>query len=106
MIDGYVYRVGAGPSVVDCLDANTGQTVWEDRAAGGTYWGSLVCDGKLAMATDQKGRTIVFEPSPKGLNQVALNELGDECNSTPALSNGRIYIRTFEKLWCIGKGER
>jgi outer membrane protein assembly factor BamB len=102
LINGYVYRVGAGPSVIDCLDAESGKIVWEDRAEGGTYWGSLVYDGKLAMATDQKGSTIVFEPSEEGLKQVALNKLGDECNGTPALVNGRIYIRTFSKLWCIG----
>jgi outer membrane protein assembly factor BamB len=103
MLDGYVYRVGAGPSVIDCLDAKSGQVVWEDRAAGGTYWGSLVYDGKRAMATDQTGATIVFEPSPKGFHQLALNQLHDGCNGTPALANGRIYIRTFSKLWCIGE---
>jgi hypothetical protein len=64
----------------------------------------LVYDGELAMATDKDGRTIVFEPSPDGLKQVALNELNDECNGTPALAGDRVYIRTFKKLWCIGQG--
>jgi outer membrane protein assembly factor BamB len=103
LIDGHVYRVNAGPSVIDCLDARTGQLVWEDRGAGGTYWGSLVYDGSHAMATDQTGRTIVLKPSPSGLQQVALNPLGDSCNATPALAGGRIYIRTFQQLWCIGQ---
>jgi hypothetical protein len=104
LLGGYVYRVGAGPSVLDCLDAKTGKVVWEDRAAGGTYWGSLVYDGELAMATDKDGSTIVFEPSPDGLQQVALNKLNDECNATPALAGDRVYLRTFKKLWCIGAG--
>ncbi len=103
LIDSHVYRVGAGPSVIDCLDAETGEIIWEDRAASGTYWGSLVYDGKVAMATDQKGATIVFEPSPSGFQQIALNKLNDQCNATPALSNGRIYIRTARKLWCIAE---
>jgi outer membrane protein assembly factor BamB len=102
-LDGYVYRVGAGPSMIDCLDAKTGELVWQDRAANGIYWGSLVYDGKLAMATDQDGATIIFEPSPDGLKQVALNQLKDHCNGTPALAEGRIYIRTAKKLWCIGE---
>jgi hypothetical protein len=55
------------------------------------------------MATDQTGRTIVLKPSPSGLQQVALNPLGDSCNATPALAGGRIYIRTFQQLWCIGQ---
>lgn len=103
LLDGYVYRVGAGPTLIDCLDAKTGELVWQDRAANGIYWGSLVYDGKLAMATDQDGATIVFEPSPDGLQQVALNRLDDHCNGTPALADGRIYIRTAKQLWCIGE---
>ena len=101
LLDGYVYRVGAGPSVIDCLNAKTGEVVWEDRGEGGTYWGSLVFDGKHAMATDQDGGTILFEPSASGLKQVAYNELKDTCNATPALSGDQIYIRTYGSLWCI-----
>lgn len=103
LLDGYLYRVGAGPSVIDCLDMKTGDVVWEDRAAGGTYWGSLVYDGKRAFATARDGATVVFEPSPMGYKQLAVNPLGDDCNGTPALANGRIYIRTFSKLWCVGE---
>jgi outer membrane protein assembly factor BamB len=102
LINGHVYRLGAGPAIIDCLDAMTGAQVWQDRAAGGTYWGSLVYDGSRAMATDQDGTTILFEPMPDGLKQLALNQLEDTCNATPALANGRIYVRTYAKLWCIG----
>jgi len=31
------------------------------------------------------------------------NELGEKCLATPAFSQGRIYIRSKEHLWCIGK---
>ena len=103
LIGGHVYRLGAGPSGVDCLDATSGNVVWTDRADEGTYWGSLVYDGKQAMATDQRGRTLVFRPSPEGMDQTAVNALEDECNATPALADGKIYIRTFKKLWCIAK---
>ncbi|MEO1991162.1 MAG: PQQ-binding-like beta-propeller repeat protein [Pirellulales bacterium] len=100
-INGHVYRVGAGPSVIDCMDATTGTILWKERAAGGTYWGSLVYDGRYALATDQEGRTIVFQPSPEGFVQIGLNALEDTCNSTPALAGDTIFIRTHQKLWCI-----
>jgi hypothetical protein len=32
---------------------------------------------------------------------VASNPLGEESNSTPAPSNGEIFIRTFKNLYCI-----
>jgi hypothetical protein len=31
----------------------------------------------------------------------ATNELGERSNSTPAFSDGEIFIRTFEHLYCI-----
>ncbi len=104
-LDGHVYRVGAGPNMIDCLDAKTGEIVWQQRAGSRPFWGSIVFNGKHAYATDQAGTTHVFKLSPTGYEEVAKNELGDSCNATPALANGRIYIRTYGKLWCI-EGQR
>ena len=33
---------------------------------------------------------------------LAVNEIGDEVNATPALSNGRVYVRTHGALYCFG----
>lgn len=103
LLGGYLYRIGAGPNMIDCLDAKTGETIWKDRAEGGAYWGSISYNGQLAYATDQSGTTLVFRPSPKGLEKISANPLRDHCNATPALADGRIYIRTADKLWCIAK---
>ncbi len=104
LLDGIAYRVGAGAAVLQCVDGATGKQLWQDRGVGGNYWGSISFNGKLAYATDQNGTTLVFEPSKDGLKQIAANKLGagDHCNSTPALANGRIYIRTDKDLWCLG----
>ena len=34
---------------------------------------------------------------------LARNELGEQVAASPAISNGRIYFRTFEALWAIAK---
>ncbi len=101
-VDGKVYRPNAGPGTTQCIDAVTGETLWQDRA-GGSQWASIVMAGGLLYATGQNGRTIVFKPNPERFEDVAKNSLGDSCNATPAIANGRIYIRTAGQLWCIGK---
>ena len=101
LLDGYVYRVGAGPSVIDCLNAKTGEILWQHRAGTQAFWSSMVFNGKHAYATDQSGKTLVFKLSPQGYEEIAANPLGDRCNATPALAGGRVYIRTYTKLWCI-----
>ena len=58
--------------------------------------------GDLVQLTDQKGRTLVLKPNPEKLEVLATNELGEDSNSTPAISDGEIFIRTYQHLWCIG----
>ena len=101
LIDGHVYRVGAGPNTIDCLDAKTGEMAWQHRAGTKAFWSSIAYNGQHAYATNQAGKTYVFKLTPGRYVEVATNKLGDTCNATPALSGGRIYIRTYEKLWCI-----
>ena len=55
------------------------------------------------MATDQNGRTIIFEPSPAGLKRIALNELDDKCNATPAVADDSLFIRSSKYLYCISE---
>ncbi|QDV85645.1 PQQ-binding-like beta-propeller repeat protein [Planctomycetes bacterium TBK1r] len=100
MRDGFVYRVGAGPNLIDCLDAKTGETVWQERNKA-AFWGSVAMAGQTAYATDQSGTTIVFRLSPDEFTPIAECPLNDSSNATPALAGGRIYLRTNRKLWCV-----
>jgi hypothetical protein len=45
--------------------------------------------------------TVVFKPNPRRFELVASNPLGKSCNATPAIADGRIYIRTSDHLFCI-----
>jgi outer membrane protein assembly factor BamB len=111
-------RVGSGMIVGDhvymmeengvphCYELQTGEEVWkvEKRPGGGTTWGSMVhADGRLYVLM-RDGGTLVFNASPK-YELLATNSLGrgEETNSSIAISNGDIFIRTFKHLWCIGK---
>jgi outer membrane protein assembly factor BamB len=89
--------------VVWCLDAKNGQTVWgPQRIKSATYSSSAVlADGKLYI-TSEDGLTTVLKAGDK-FEVVAENDLKDYCLSSPAISDGQIFIRTTQFLYCIGK---
>jgi outer membrane protein assembly factor BamB len=79
-----------------------------EKRAGGLTWGSMVAaDGRLYVLM-RDGTTRVFAAKPK-YELLATNSLGkgQESNSSPAISDGEVFLRTFTHLWCIGgkKGE-
>jgi len=101
ILDGYLYVPDAGPSTIRCLEAATGKELWADRASGANHWGSIIfTDGRLYV-TNQAGATVVFKPNHEKFELLAKNELDEPSNSTPAISDGQIFIRTFEHLYCI-----
>lgn len=96
----HLYVPFAGPPVIQCIDPQSGKVQWQS-SPGANFWGSLVYAEGRIYGTDQAGTTFVFRPDPKRLEIVAENPLNERCNSTPAVCNGRIFIRTFEHLYCI-----
>ncbi|WP_166823677.1 outer membrane protein assembly factor BamB family protein [Thalassoroseus pseudoceratinae] len=94
-----IYSVGAGPGVVQCIELNTGKERWKARAK--SFWGSIVAVGDRLYATDQDGTTHVFAADPNEYRELAINPLGEPSNSTPAITNGQVVIRTAKSLFCI-----
>ncbi len=101
-VDGNVY-VPDMRGTLWCIDVKTGEALWKERVARGGTWGSVVRVGDLLYLMAQDGTTVVFEPNPKKLVVVARNELGEETNSTPAIADGELFLRTHEHLYCIAK---
>ncbi|MDQ3802929.1 MAG: PQQ-binding-like beta-propeller repeat protein [Acidobacteriota bacterium] len=101
--DGKYFYVVNDRGVVYCLDAKTGREVYgQQRLRPGTYSASpVLADGRV-YATSEDGVTSVFRAGPK-FELLAENELGEYCLSSPALSDGQIFIRTSNHLYCIGK---
>lgn len=101
-VDGYVYRPNAEAGKgLQCVDPKTGEVMWSVRSPA-AHWGSIAMSGGRLYVTGQDGTTIVFKPNPENYEELAENELGEACNGTPAISDGQIFIRTDEHLYCIG----
>jgi len=103
VVDDRLYLPYKGPNVIACLDPKTGAYLWKERATGAPMWGSMVYAAGRIYVTDQRGKTVVLKPNPEKLEILATNDLGESSNSTPAVSDGQIFIRTFKGLYCIAE---
>ena len=98
----YLYSVN-DRGIMYVLDAKTGKTVYgPQRLRNATYSGSAVlADGKIYI-TDEDGVTSVVQSGPKFV-LLAENDLGDYTLSSPAVSDGQIFVRTASYLYAIGQ---
>lgn len=101
--DGTYFYIVNDRGIVWCLDARTGKEVWgPQRIQHGIYSASpVLADGKV-YTTNEDGVTTVFRAGPK-FELLAENNLDDYTLSSPAISNGQIFLRTAQYLYCIGK---
>jgi len=101
LYQGIFYMVKTG-GIITALDAATGALLREGRAPGalGEYYASPVgADGKVYV-TSQEGKISVLKAGPEW-EVMAVNDIGEDINATPALANGRLYVRTGEAVYCF-----
>jgi signal peptidase I len=56
------------------------------------------------LGAPEPGDVVVFKASPEKYEQLAVNPMGDGLtNSSLAVSDGQLLLRTHKHLWCIGK---
>ncbi len=98
----YLYLFG-DKGIVWCHNAKTGELVWgPQRIEPAIYSASpVLADGKLYI-TSEDGVTTVLKAGPT-FQVLAKNNLDDYSLSSPAISDGQIFLRTAQYLYCIGK---
>jgi outer membrane protein assembly factor BamB len=87
--------------LVTCLRAATNEQIWSERVQG-PFYGSPVCVNNRLYNMSRKGDLVVVNASDK-FAEVARVPLGEGSHATPAVSGGRIYLRTFSHLISVGK---
>jgi outer membrane protein assembly factor BamB len=104
-LEGLVYTVKDG-GFLSCLDAKNGELVKRDRVPGqGNYYSSPVAgDGKIYLA-NQRGRLAVVRAG-RDWRVLSNSDFEEDIYATPALADGRIYVRTAGHLYCFGLPEK
>lgn len=92
--------------IVFCLDAKSGAEVWSgQRIAKAIYSSSpVLADGKVYI-TNEDGTTTVIKAA-REFEVLAENKLEEYTLSSPAISDGQIFMRTEKALYCIGKRQK
>ena len=101
----YLYIVN-DRGIVYVHDLRTGALVYgRQRLQPGTYSASpVIADGRIYV-TNESGLTSVFRAGPE-FEVLAENPLDDYTLSSPAVSDGQIFIRTTQYLYAIGERRR
>ena len=100
---GVLYMINDSGILIS-FDPATGNVIKQGRLHGAIdkYFSSPVAADDKVFLIGEGGAVSVLKAA--GDWQVlAVNELDDECFATPAIADGRIYIRTRSALYCFGK---
>lgn len=101
--DGFLYgnfsfkSQGRGP--LKCVEAATGKIRWEEPGYGD---GQVLLVGDKILALTEKGDLVVVAAVPTGHKELKrFKAVTGKCWSTPAISNGRIYVRSTKEAVCL-----
>lgn len=101
--DGHLYgmfsfkKFGSGP--LKCVELATGKVKWEKPGFGA---GNVILVGGQILALADDGQLVVVEASPAAYKELArVKAVTGKCWSTPAFSNGRIYVRSTREGACL-----
>jgi len=97
--EGAVYMAN-DVGVLTVIDAVTGQRIWQERVDG-VFSASPVAGAGHVYFVSENGETIVLKAGRQP-QVVARNAIGSRAVASPAISNGQIFIRTDDQLFCIG----
>jgi outer membrane protein assembly factor BamB len=105
--DGKLLYTVTDRGVAYALDLQSGKTVYgPERLKPDSYSASpVLAEGKIYVTSENEGVTSVYKAGPT-FELISQNSLNDYCLSSPAMSDGQIFIRTTGHLWAIGNRQK
>lgn len=100
---GRVYAIKNG-GLASCYDAKSGKAIYQAERMGalGDYYSSAVAANGMIYIASQKGTVVVLQASD-AFDVAARNEMGEEIFATPAVVDGKLYLRTAGHLYAFGE---
>ena len=82
-----------------CFDTASGEHVWRERL-GRHFSASLVTANGLVYFTADDGVTTIMKAN-RGAEIVQINDLGEQMFASPAIADGKLYLRGTKHLYCV-----
>ena len=102
VVNGLLFMIKDG-GVLTVLDAKTGQQLNSRRLRGtGKFFSSPVYGDEKIYAVSDLGKLNVIT-AEADWKQLGISDFGEDVYATPAIANGRIYVRTSQHLYCFGR---
>jgi hypothetical protein len=107
LLDGYLYYAHESGGIIYCVKAADGTVQYTQRLNPPTdliYASATAGDGKIYYVSRSDG-VYVLEASPK-YKLLAHNQFKNDTsvfNASPAIADGRLYLRSDRYVYCIGK---
>jgi outer membrane protein assembly factor BamB len=102
LYQGVIYLIRDG--IFTSLNPENGEVYKQARLTGalGRYWSSpIAADGRIFVVSEE-GKVVVLRAAPEW-EILAVNNLDEDAFATPAILDGRIYVRTRAALYCFAK---
>jgi outer membrane protein assembly factor BamB len=86
--------------LVTCVKADTNEQVWSERVEGPFYGSPVLVNGHLMNIT-RRGDLVILKAGEK-FEPIARVPLGEGSFATPAVGDGKLFVRTFTHLLAFG----
>ncbi len=101
LIDGLIYMINDA-GVATCVEAASGEQVWQQRLGGKFSSSPIYADGRIYMSSHE-GTTTVIEAG-RQFKKLAENRLDSGFQASPAVSGKALYLRSETHLYRIEEG--
>jgi outer membrane protein assembly factor BamB len=99
----HLYGITEG-GVAICLKADTGEIVWQERVGGNHSASPVLAEDRIYFINEEAECTVI-EAAPV-FNVLARNSLKERTQASMAVSQGQLFIRTANSLYCIAEIKR
>ena len=100
LIDNRIFMI-TDTGVANCVDADTGEEIWKDRVGGTHVSSPITANGHIYFCSEEGDITVI--KATDRFEVVSKNYIAEGMRASPAAANGRLYLRTFGHLYCIGQ---
>lgn len=91
-----LYFTATSGGIMTCYDPWSGERLWRERLNGAVLSSLIAGNGGIIVCTEE-GEVVVVEAA-REFHELSRSDLGEQIRATPAVSDGRVLVRTAAGL--------